>query len=697
MAKSGSFSTSGYEGRTLEFYWEQTGQSVAGNYTDISWRLVGGGDALHTWYYTQNIKVIIDGDTVYNFPKSEGQVTLTKGTVVATGTKRINHDPDGSKMLSAYVEAGIYVWAVNCTGDGYWMLETIARTSKPSVSATSVKMGNAVTINTNRQSTALTHTLTYSIGGSTGTIATGVGASYKWTVPDLASKISGKTSGSCTITCKTYSGTTLIGSSSVNITLTVPDKSAPTLSASSVQMGKSVTVTTNRKSSGFTHTISYKIGSYSADVATSVGTSVKWTPSKDLAAYTGNKTSATCTITCKTYNGSALVGTATTTLTLTVPDATTPTLSATSITMGNSIKIGTPRQTSAYTHDLTYSIGGSTGTIATSVTTEYSWTVPLSLAAKIPSATSGTITVTCTTKFSGSSVVVGTTTKTFTAKVPNNSTTQPKVTMKTECVSSLPSKFAGIYVAGKAKVKVSYEASTSYSTIASYNTSLLGKNSSANPYTSGLVTSSATITGTVTDARGYSTKKTAAITVVPYSTPRVLPAQGQKNIICARCNSNGTLDSGGAYLLIKAGRKYSKVESGGSQKNFCRLSYRHKTDAAPDSAYSDPITLLAGNASSDYVSVVIPNIVPNNTIAYTIQLIAEDDVGERNTVTIAVPTAFVTFHSPEGGHGFTLGGYHDPAKVDVFDCRFDAEFHGDVQIGEKTLRDYILSVVNEGG
>ena len=43
-----------------------------------------------------------------------------------------------------------------------------------------------------------------------------------------------------------------------------------------------------------------------------------------------------------------------------------------------------------------------------------------------------------------------------------------------------------------------------------------------------------------------------------------------------------------------------------------------------------------------------------------------------------IPTAFVTWHSPVGGHGFTLGGYHDPAKVDVFDCRFDAEFQGNV-------------------
>lgn len=680
MATSGSFNTGNYEGRYLTFSWSQTGQSVAGNYTDISWTLKGGGDALHKWYYAQNIKVIVDGETVYNYPKSEGQVTLAEGTVVATGTKRIYHNPDGGRSFTAYAEAGIYVWAVNCTGSGSWNLNTIARTSKPTVSASSVQMGNSVTITTNRQADSLTHTLHYSFGGATGTIATGVGASYKWSVPDLASKISGKTSGTCTITCHTYSGTTLIGSEAISLTLTVQDKSTPTVSASTVQMGKSVTVSTNRKSSGFTHTITYSVGSTSGTIGTGVTTSVAWTPSKELASYTGNKTSVACTITCKTYNGSALIGEATQTITLTVPNATVHKLSASTVVMGNSITISMSKEASTYTHDLTYAFAGTTGTIATGVSDDYVWTVPLSLAAKIPSKTNDDVTVTCTTRFKNSTTVVGTNTKTFKTTVPNNTTTQPKVTMTTSCVTDLPSKFAGIYVQGKTKVKVSYSASTDYSTINSYSTSMLSETSGSNPYTSGVLTTEGkvTITGKVTDKRGYSTTKTASITVVPHSRPRIIPAEGQNHVICTRCNSDGTVDAGGAYLLIKIGRKYSKVESGGAQKNFCKLSYRHKTDAADESGYSNPVTLLAANASTDYVSVVLPSIVPNNTIAYTIQLIAEDDVGDSDVVTITIPTAFVTWHSPVGGHGFTLGGYHDPAKYDVFDCIFDAEFEGSV-------------------
>lgn len=573
--------------------------------------------------------------------------------------------------------------------------------STPTTSSDTVKMGASVTITTNRKSSAFTHTLTYSFGGSTGTIATNVGTSYNWTVPDLSSKISGASSGTCTITCQTYNGSALVGSATKTITLTVLSISTPTVSKSTVQMGQSVTIYTNRNSTAYTHKITYTIGSKTETLATAATTSVSWTPPKSLAAYTGNKTSATCTITCETYNGSALLGSATVTITLTVPNATVHTLSLTSVVMGNTITISTPRETTAYVHDLTYSMAGYSGTIATGVATSYTWTVPLSLATKIPNDTSATITVTCTTKFSGSTVVVGTNTKTFTATVPNNSSTAPGVTMTLSCIHDLPSKFAGIYVEGKAKVQVSYSVSSSYSAIASCSTTIQGVTGTTNPFTSAPLSPSGTVTvyGTVTDTRGYSTQKTANITVVPYSRPRVAAGQGENGIVCARCDSSGKVDANGTYLLLKVGRKYSKVVSGSTQLNYCKLSYRHKTNAAGEEGYSEPVTLLTTGASSDYVSQIIPNIVPNPAMAYTIQIIAEDDIGERDIVTIPVSTSFVTAHAPEGGHGLTLGGYHDPAKVDVFDCWFDAQFHGDILIGDTgmTLRDYILSVISEGG
>lgn len=562
---------------------------------------------------------------------------------------------------------------------------TVPSASEPAVSEDSVVMLGEVTITSNRKSESFTHDLTYSFGGSTGTIATGVGASYKWTVPDLVAKIPGKTSATCTITCKTMNGSAVVGTKTVKLTLTVPAKSTPSASASTVQMGTSVNIYTNRNSKTYRHTLKYSIGDASGTIDTDVAGGRAWTPPKDLASKTGNKVSATCTITCETYNGTQLVGTATTQIILNVPDATVPSLSASSIVLGESITIYTPREVSCYEHFITYKVKnyGSSDVVLTKdfsgpIQESYEWTPSATLLAPLITGTKGTIVITCTTKFKDSDTVVGTAEDavSFTFTIPDDNTTKPEVAMTVTPVDD----FNGFYLAGKSKVQVSYEASSNSSTIASYHTKIGNKIGATNPYTSDVLNTSGTvtITGEVVDARGYSTVLTEEINVIPYSRPRIIPGEGKNKIICQRCNSDGNADPGGVYLMVQIGRKYNKVVHDGTQQNFCKLSYQWKTDAEADSGYSDPVELLAKTAKSDYVSVVLRNIVSSNTEAYNIRLIAEDDVGESDSVVVTVPTAFVTFHAPIGGHGFTLGGYHDPAKYDVFDCKFDAEFPGNV-------------------
>lgn len=602
----------------------------------------------------------------------------------ATWTGNVTHNDDGT--LKCPIEASFTHYGSDTLEKGSLSgsatLPAIARASKPTVSEDSVVMLEEVTITTNRKSSSFTHDLTYSFGGSSGSIATGVGASYKWTVPDLVAKITGKTSGTCTITCKTKSGDTVIGTESVTLTLTVPAKSTPSASASTVQMGTSVDVYTNRKSTAYRHTLKYSIGDASGTIATDVAGGKAWTPPKSLASKTGNKVSATCTITCETYNGTKLVGTATTQIILKVPDATVPTLSASSIVLGKPITIYTPREASCYEHFISYKVknyGSSTVLLTKEFTgpiqESYEWTPSSTLLAPLITGTKGTIVITCTTKFKDSDTVVGTVEDavSFTFTIPNDSTTQPDVVM---VVSPVDSPFEGLYLASKSKVKVSYEASSDYSTIESYRTKIGNKIGTTNPYTSDVLNTSGTvtITGEIADARGYSTVLTENIEVIPYGRPRIIPGEGKSEIVCKRCNSDGNPDPGGVYLLIQIGRKYNKVVHGGTQMNFCKLSYQWKPDADDDDAYSEPVELLAGTAESDYVSVVLGNIASSNTEAYDIRLIAEDDVGETDTVLVTVPTAFVTFHAPIGGHGFTLGGYHDLAKYDVFDCKFDAEF-----------------------
>lgn len=124
MATSGSCSSNSYSGRYIQLNWSRTSYDVNGCYSDIAWSLVGAGTASASWYKAGNFKVVIDGETVYS---SSTRINLYNGTTVASGTKRIYHNSDGTKSFSASIEAGIYYVAVNCTGSGSWTLDTIPR------------------------------------------------------------------------------------------------------------------------------------------------------------------------------------------------------------------------------------------------------------------------------------------------------------------------------------------------------------------------------------------------------------------------------------------------------------------------------------------------------------------------------------------------------------------------------------------
>lgn len=107
--------------------------------------------------------------------------------------------------------------------------------SNPTLSISQVDLGEPVTIYTNRQSSAATHTLSYSFGETSGTIAANVGDSAVWTPPlSLASQIPSATGGTCTIICTTYYGNAAVGSRASYLTLSVPASVVPTISNVSI-------------------------------------------------------------------------------------------------------------------------------------------------------------------------------------------------------------------------------------------------------------------------------------------------------------------------------------------------------------------------------------------------------------------------------------------------------------------------------
>lgn len=244
MAKSGSFNTGSYAAsqvtRHLVFSWEVISQSVENNSSTISWSLKGGGTS--GYMYCGGFKVVIDGETVYS-KSTDYRVQVYNTTVIASGTKVIAHNADGSRSFTASAEAGIYTYAVNKSGSGTFTLDTIPRASQPSCitfpdhTQNVGEFGDTISIHMNRHAAAFTHTVRYAFGSRTGTCInaeTGkatnkdVGTGFKWKVPeDLMDLIPATTYGSGTIYVDTYNGTTLIGTKSCGFTATVPASVKP--------------------------------------------------------------------------------------------------------------------------------------------------------------------------------------------------------------------------------------------------------------------------------------------------------------------------------------------------------------------------------------------------------------------------------------------------------------------------------------
>ena len=127
MATSGSFDTnhrvSGSYNTYATFSWWQTGQSIDGNYTDISWSLTGKTASSGQNIYVYGVSVTVNGATTSkNF-----NARMYNGTTLLTGTARIYHNNDGSKNFSASAGLAMYSSSSWYSGSGSWNLDSIPR------------------------------------------------------------------------------------------------------------------------------------------------------------------------------------------------------------------------------------------------------------------------------------------------------------------------------------------------------------------------------------------------------------------------------------------------------------------------------------------------------------------------------------------------------------------------------------------
>lgn len=223
MATSGTFKTSAYDGACLQFDWSLKSQSTVNNQSVISWTLKGAGIKSGYCYMAGPFKCIINGATVY---QSSTRIKLYTGTVVASGELAIGHENNGSKSFSAYAECAIYTSAVNCKGSGSWSLPDIGRASHPSLNtwpnnSPNFNIGDTIVVHMNRKSSVFTHTVVLKLDSYSYTIGTDVTDNISLDTDKIASSLyaqmpnDNEMTGEIVVT--TYSGDTVIGTSSCAI------------------------------------------------------------------------------------------------------------------------------------------------------------------------------------------------------------------------------------------------------------------------------------------------------------------------------------------------------------------------------------------------------------------------------------------------------------------------------------------------
>lgn len=574
--------------------------------------------------------------------------------------KDIKHNADGKKTLNCSVSFVTGVSSGTISDSVSKVLTTIPQ--KSTLAASNGTLGTAQTLTINRNSSSVTHTITYTCGSASGTIATRTtNTSVSFTPPlSLASQNTTGTSVSVKFTINTFSGSTSIGTSTKTITCSIPSSVKPSCKITVTDAaGYSVYVKGYSKFKiTVTPTTSYgsAIASYSVNANGSTYTSATVTTSV-LAS------SGTLTITATVKDKRGRTGTAT--KTVTVYDKST--LSASNGTLGTAQNLTISRGYSGFKHTITYSCGSASGTVTTKTTeTSVSFTPPLSLASQNTTGTSVSVKFTITTYCDDKSI--GTNTKTITCSMP--SSIKPSVSVNWTDTSGVLEKY-GIFVKGLSNLHIDVVATSAYGAdIVSYSTVASGKKFTTDSFDLGTVTSlnEIPITATVTDSRGRTGVADIGLDgVLDYSKPVV------SKLSVRRCNENGTANDDGAFAKVSYAASVTPLNN--LNESTIVLKYKKTTESSFQTGETTKLT--------DVFSLSKDFIFPADTgSSYNILLTVEDSHSSVSKST-SVSTGFTIMHFHASGKGMAVGKVSE--KEGFFDVGFKSEFRDHIFVGGKKI------------
>ena len=367
--------------------------------------------------------------------------------------------------------------------------------------------------------------------------------------------------------------------------------------------------------------------------------------------------SGTCstTISFSYSNGLTSIGTYTTkkgsgsgSITLnTIPRTSSFTLSKSSMDMNASQTVTISRASSSFTHTVQYTFGGSTTTTHDKTTsTSVSFTPPVSLATKIPNATSGTCTVKVTT-YNGSTAI-GSATKTFTLTVP--SSVKPTVTLATTINNGL----SGLMLSGKSTIKITPTGTGSQgSTISSYTYSGAGLSGSGSSKTTGTLNAgSYTVTVTVKDSRGRTNTASTSFTVHTYSSPTC-------SISAYRTDSNGNASVSGTNVRLTLGWNLSNPNSANTNTHTYKIEYKTSSATSWSSWGSGTLSPSYSSSNTKWGN---NNVTISTTTSYNFRFTVTDSFGSTSAIcTLSTINALLNLEK----NGVGVGKIYERGKLDV--------------------------------
>ena len=224
--------------------------SIENNTSQIEWWVgIRSNTAYHNHYGLSETYVVnINGTVVHNAVHTP---TVNSGATVwvASGTTTVSHNADGSKSISVSAsfnnaDRGTYLPTTgSCSGS--LKLTTIPRATTPSIDKPSLDCGGVIKISGTSASSNFSHKVYVTWNGTKiqiGTIASGTTSpSFSYTIPtDWEKNIPDSTSGIATFTLETISGSTSVGSKTVNATIKVRSGVVPSIGTVSISDTNSI-------------------------------------------------------------------------------------------------------------------------------------------------------------------------------------------------------------------------------------------------------------------------------------------------------------------------------------------------------------------------------------------------------------------------------------------------------------------------